>query len=126
MQEDEERPHAFTAADLRALHAASAESPERTAAHRWRRMLNGGQLPALDSMSEVPILAAYALNDTRSIKAMSRVWLSYIPNLVACIHTAVSCRNRTATHISKQDERMENGKAPLWILHECPSYIAFH
>ena len=56
-QEDEERPHAFTAADLRALHAASAESPERAAAHRWRWMLSGGKLPELDSLSEVCVSA---------------------------------------------------------------------
>lgn len=52
-QEGEEQPHAFTVADLRTLHAASAASPERAAAHRWRWMLNGGKLPALDSMCEV-------------------------------------------------------------------------
>ena len=57
-QEDEERPHAVTAADLRALHVASAELPERAAVHRWRWMLNGGKLPALDSMGEVRVSAA--------------------------------------------------------------------
>ena len=53
MQDGEERPHAFSAADLRAVHAASAESPERAAAHRARWMLNRGKLPTLDAMSEV-------------------------------------------------------------------------
>ena len=61
-QEDEERPHAFAAADLRALHAASAESPERAAAQRWRWMLSGGKLPALDSMSEVGITGVSAVH----------------------------------------------------------------
>ena len=61
IQEDEERPHAATAADLRALHAASAESPERAAAQRWCWMLNGGKLPALDSMSEVGVTVVSAV-----------------------------------------------------------------
>lgn len=56
VQDGEERPHAFSAADLRALHTASAESPERAATHRWRWMLNSGKLPSLDhTMSEVDV-----------------------------------------------------------------------
>lgn len=56
VQDGEERPHAFSAADLRALHAASAELPERAAAHRWRWMLNSGKLPSFDdTMSEVVV-----------------------------------------------------------------------
>ena len=53
MQDGEGSPHAFSAADLRAVHAASAESPEHAAAHRSRWMLNRGTLPTLDAMSEV-------------------------------------------------------------------------
>ena len=60
VQDGEERLHAFSAADLRAVHAASAESPERAAAHRSRWMLNRGTLPPLDAMSEV---GAGALTD---------------------------------------------------------------
>ena len=52
VQDGEEHPHAFSAADLRAVHAASAESPERVAAHKSRWMLNRGKLPTLDAMSE--------------------------------------------------------------------------
>ena len=53
VQDGEEHPHGFSAEDLRAVHAASAESPERAAAHRSRWMLNRGKLPTLDAMSEV-------------------------------------------------------------------------
>ena len=53
VQDGEERLHAFSAANLRAVHAASAESPERAAAHMSRWMLNRGKLPSLDAVSKV-------------------------------------------------------------------------
>lgn len=79
VQDGEERRHAFSAGDLRALHAASAESPERAAAHRWRWMLNSGKLPSLNrTMSEVDVqyMARQSMPLDRKGKGilLSRLW----------------------------------------------------
>ena len=56
------------------MHAASAESPERAAAHRWRWMLGGGKVPELDSLNEVGYRTLYLLQYACMPNCHSKIW----------------------------------------------------